>query len=273
MFKNKLFRIVAAVIVVILGMALYAGVNGKLTTFPQEVMGAISMPFRQVTAKVSHKFSVWKDRTIDIDEIIAENEKLKEENHQLKKNQVDYDKIKQENKEYKEFFGIKEANPDFEIVSASVVGRDGLDKFATFTVDAGEKDGVEVNDVVMSSQGVVGVVVETGKNYSRVYTILNPSVSVACFVSSTRDTGVVTGEGAYSNEGKTVINYLPKNTKAKVGDIISTTGMGEIFPEGLVVGTVESIHTDTSGNYNYAVVVPEAEISEVKTVFIIKDYQ
>ena len=273
MFKNRLFKIVSAVIVIILGMALYAGVNGKLTTFPQEVMGAVSMPFRQVTAKMSHKVSVWKDRTLNIDEIIAENEKLREENHQLKKNQVDYDKIRQENKEYKEFFGIKEENPDFEIVSASVVGRDGLDKFSTFTVDAGEKDGVEINDVVMSSQGVVGVVVETGRNYSKVYTILNPSVSVACFVSSTRDTGIVTGEGAYSNEGKTIIHYLPKNTKAKQGDIISTTGMGEVFPEGLVLGTIESIHKDTSGNYNYAVVIPEAEISEVKTVFIIKSYQ
>lgn len=273
MFKNKLFKIIMAIIAVLLGMALYAGVNGKLTTFPQEVMGAVSMPFRQITAQISQKVSLWKDRTINIDEIIAENEKLKEENHELKQKQIDYDKIKLENEEYKEFFDIKEENPDFEIATASVVGRDGLDKFASFTIDIGEKDGIEENDVVMSSTGVVGVVVETGYNYSRVYTILNPSVSVACFVSSTRDTGIVTGEGSYSNEGKTVIRYLPKNTEAKEGDIISTTGMGEVFPEGLVVGTIESIQTDTSGNYNYAVVVPEADIAEVKTVFIIKNYQ
>ena len=133
-------------------------------------------------------------------------------------------------------------------------------------------DDIEINDVVLSSVGVVGVVVETGPNYSRVATILSPSVSVACFVSSTRDTGVVCGDSLYSNEGNTVIKYLPKNTKAEIGDIISTTGMGEVFPKDLLVGTIESLHTDTSGNYNYAIVKPASDIAEVKTVFVIKNY-
>ena len=118
----------------------------------------------------------------------------------------------------------------------------------------------------------MGVVVETGPNYARVSTILNPSVNVACFVSSTRDTGIVNGSSEYSDQGKTVIKYLPKNTKAKEGDIISTTGMGEIFPKDLIVGTIEKVETDSSGNYNYAIVKPISEIAEVKTVFVIKNY-
>ena len=272
MFKNNTFKAIAAIVVVLVGMALYAGVNGKLTTFPQQVMGAVAVPFKQFTAKMSDKFSVWQDRTLNIDQIIAENEQLKQENYELKRKQIDYDKIKIENEQYEKFLSIKEENPEYEITSASVIGRDGLDKFYSFTIDAGENSGLEVNDVVLSSLGVVGVVVETGPNYSRVSTILSPSVSVACFVSSTRDTGVVCGDSLYSNEGKTVIKYLPKNTKAQVGDIISTTGMGEVFPKDLLVGTIESIHTDTSGNYNYAIVKPASEIAEVKTVFVIKNH-
>lgn len=272
MLKNNTFKAIAAIVAVLVGMALYAGVNGKLTTFPQEVLGAVSVPFKKVTAGISQKISVWQDRTLNIDEIIAENEKLKQENQELKQKQIDYDKIKIENEQYEEFLSIKEENPEYEITSASVIGRDGLDKFCSFTIDVGEKHDVEVNDVVLSSVGVVGVVVETGPNYSRVATILSPSVSVACFVSSTRDTGVVCGDSLYSDDGNTVIKYLPKNTKAQVGDIVSTTGMGEVFPKDLLVGTIESIQTDTSGNYNYAVVKPASDIAEVKTVFVIKDY-
>ena len=272
MLKNNTVKAVVAIVVVFIGMALYAAVNGKLSTFPQEVLGAVAVPFKQATAGISQRFSDFKDKTINIDKIIAENEQLKEENKQLKEKQLDYDKIKLENKEYKKFLGIKEENPEFQVTSASVIGRDGLDKFYSFTIDAGEKDGVETNDVVMSSDGVVGVVVETGPNYARVSTILSPSVNVACFVSSTRDTGVVSGEGEFSDDGKTIIRYLPKNTKAQIGDIISTTGMGEVFPAGLLVGTIESIEDDTSGNYKYAVVKPASDIAEVKTVFIIKDY-
>lgn len=272
MFKNNTFKAVFAIVVVFIGMALYAGVNGKLTTFPQEVLGAVAVPFKQATAGISQKFSAFKDKTVDIDNIIAENEQLKEENRQLKEKQIDYDKIKLENREYKKFLGIKEDNPEFQVTSASVIGRDGLDKFYSFTIDAGENDDISTNDVVMSSEGVVGVVVETGPNFARVSTILSPSVNVACFVSSTRDTGVVNGDSAISDEGKTIIKYLPKNTKAEKGDIISTTGMGEVFPADLIIGTIESIEDDTSGNYKYAVVKPAADIAGVKTVFIIKDY-
>ena len=272
MFKRNPFKVVVAIIAVLIGMALYAGVNGKLTTFPQEIVGAVSVPFKSVTAQLSNKVSVLKDRTINIDQIIAENEQLREENKELMQKQIDYDKIKIENEKYKEFLEIKEENPEYEIAAASVIGRDGMDKFYSFTIDAGRNDGVEENDVVMSSVGVVGVVVETGPNYARVQTILNPSVDVACFVSSTRDTGIVNGSSEYSDEGKTLIKYLPKNTQAKAGDIISTTGMGEIFPKDLIIGTIEKVETDSSGNYNYAVVKPVSEIAEVKTVFIIKDY-
>lgn len=272
MFKRNPFKIIFAVIVVLAGMALYAGVNGKLTTLPQEVMGAAAVPFKQVTAKISKNMSIWRDKYIDIDEIMSENEALKKQNEELLKKQIDYDKMKIENEQYKEFFNIKEENPQYEIAAASVIGRDGLDKFYSFTIDVGRDDGIEENDVVLSSVGVVGVVVETGPNYSRVSTILNPSVSVACFVSSTRDTGIVSGESEYSSDGKTVIRYLPKNTQAQAGDIVSTTGMGEIFPKDLIIGTIESVETDSSGNYNYAVIDPISEIEEVKTVFVIKNY-
>ncbi len=273
MFKNNPFRVVLAVIIVLIGMSIYAGVNGKLTTLPQEIMGAMAVPFKQATAKISNKVSVLKDKYLDIDEIIAENEKLKQQNKELMEKQVEYDKFKIENEQYKEFLNTQNNRTEFEIQPASVIGRDGQDKFYSFTIDAGEKDGIKENDVVLSSMGAIGIVVETGYNYARVATILSPSVNVASFVSSTRDTGVVNGDSLYSNQGKTVIKYLPKNTQAKVGDIITTSGMGEIFPKDLLIGTIESIDKDSSGNYNYAVVVPVSNIAEVKTVFVIKNYQ
>lgn len=273
MFKNNPFRVILAVIIVLIGMSIYAAVNGKLTTLPQEIMGAAAVPFKQATAKISNKVSVLKDRYLDIDEIIEENEKLKQQNKELMEKQTEYDKFKIENEQYKEFLNIKNNHPEYEIQAASVIGRDGQDKFYSFTIDVGKNDGIKENDVVLSSMGAIGIVIETGYNYARVATILSPSVNVASFVSSTRDTGVVCGDTVYSNQGKTIIKYLPKNTEAKVGDIVTTSGMGEVFPKDLLIGTIESIDTDSSGNYNYAVITPVSNIAEVKTVFVIKNYQ
>lgn len=272
MFKNSPFKVIIAIIALLSGMALYAAVNGDLESFPQKIAGALSAPVKSFTSQISYTISAWNDKTFNIGEIIAENEQLKQENKELMDKLVDYDKIKLENESYEEVLGIMEENPQYEMETASVIGRDGLDKYASFTIDVGEKHGVERNDVVISSQGVVGLVIETGYNYSKVSTVLNPSVNVACFVSSTRDTGILNGDSAYSVDGKTLIRYLPKNTKAQEGDIISTSGLGEIFPPDLVVGTIEKVEMDSSGNYSYAVVKPVTDIQDVKTVFVIKSY-
>ncbi|MEG2928165.1 MAG: rod shape-determining protein MreC [Oscillospiraceae bacterium] len=269
---SKSFKIMVAIIAVILGMAIYAGVNGKLMSIPQEIMGAISVPIKRVTASVTAKISIWQNKYMDIDEIVNENENLKKQVAELQGKQIDYDKIKLENEQYKEFLQIKTEHDSYEVVSGAVIGRDGLDKFYSFTIDQGEKAGVAKNDVVMSAQGVIGVVVETGKNFAKVSTILNPAVNIAAFVSSTRDTGVVMGNSDYSNSLLCTMSYLPKNTKAKVGDIISTTGLGGIFPPDLVIGVIEEIDTEEAGNSMQAVIKPAADIAEARMVFVLTNY-
>lgn len=270
--QNNPFKILIAIVVVIVGMAIYAGVNGNLATVPQEIMGAIAVPIKRVTASISAKIALWQDKYLDIDQVVAENETLKQELSELQKKQIDYDRMKLENEQYEKFLQIKKEHDNYEIVSGAVIGRDGMDKFFSFTIDQGEKAGINKNDVVLSAEGVVGVVVETGPNFARVSTILNPAVSIASFASSTRDTGVVVGNSEYTNQLKCTMSHLPKNTKAEVGDIVSTTGLGGIFPKDLVIGIIESIDVEPAGNSKFAVIEPAADISEVKMVFVITGY-
>ena len=68
------------------------------------------------------------------------------------------------------------------------------------------------------------------------------------------------------------MNYLPKTTKVKQGDIVSTTGYGTIFPKDLIIGTIENVEIEASGNSCYATVKPAADITDVKIVFVITDF-
>ena len=79
----------------------------------------------------------------------------------MRSKQVDYDRMALENKEYKELLGIIDDISQYSTVDANVIGRDGMDKFYSFTIDKGDRHGIGVNDVVMTADGVVGVVVET----------------------------------------------------------------------------------------------------------------
>ena len=210
------------------------------------------------------------DKYTRIDAILAENEQLKQENYDLREKLVDYDRLKAENEAFRDLNNIREQNPQFEYASAFVIGRDPLDQFGGFTVDAGSTDGVEKGDVVVSDKGyLVGLVLDTGLTSSKVLTVLSPSLNAAGVVSRTRDNGILTGDSVYSTEGLTTFTNLPRDTLANVGDEIITTGLGEVFPANILVGTVQELVPEASGKSTVAVVRPGEDIMTLKHVQII----
>ena len=79
---------------------------------------------------------------------------------------IDYEKIKAENDQLKEIADIKEVNPDYDLEPANVISRDASDPFCSFQINKGSLNGIEVGDVVMTSQGLVGPVSYTHLNSS-----------------------------------------------------------------------------------------------------------
>lgn len=269
--QSKITKALLAALLVIAGVMFYAAATDQLTTLPQNIMGTVAVPFQKITSSISNKIDAWSDKSLNIDKIIRENEQLKKDLADMRLKQIKYDRMVLENEEYKELLGIVDDISRYSTVGANVIGRDGMDKFYSFTIDKGDKHGIEVNDVVISSDGVVGVVVETGPNFARVATILSPAVSVGCVAGSERDIGIVTGSYDLSENSVCILNYLPKDTKIEKGDIVTTTGYGSIFPKDLIVGTVETVEIEEAGNSRYATVKPAADITDVKIVFVITD--
>ncbi|MEG1932313.1 MAG: rod shape-determining protein MreC, partial [Pygmaiobacter sp.] len=149
---------------------------------------------------------------------------------------------------------------------------DALEKYYSFTIDKGMRHGVEVKDCVISGEGIVGRVIEVGPNYAKVSTILDPSVSVGAIVSRTRDNGLIGGNAKLAMDKKCAMTLLARDTLAAKGDKITTTGLGGIFPKGLLVGTVEEILPETSGTSMYAVIEPITNIESIKMVMVITDF-
>lgn len=270
--QSKITKALLIALLLISGIMAYAASTGQLTALPQNIMGALAVPFQKATSSIGNKIDAWTDRSLNIDSIIEENEQLKRELAIMRSKQIEYDRIALENKEYKKLLNITDDIQQFETLGASVIGRDGMDKFYSFTIDKGTRHGVAVNDVVISADGLIGMVVETGANFAKVSTILSPAVNVGCIAGSERDVGISSGSYNLSQGEVCVMNYLPKDTKVKAGDIVSTTGYGTVFPKDLIIGTVESVDIQDSGNSKYATVKPAADIENVKIVFVITDF-
>lgn len=273
-FYTKKFKILLAAAVVLAGMMAWAGANGRLTSAPQEILGALAMPFQKAAQLLGGGIDGLVDKYVRIDEIIAENERLTEENRQLRDQMVDYDRIKTENEAFQDLRNIEEDNPAFTYASAFVIGRDPLEQFGGFTIDQGTLQGVETGDVVISDNGyLVGRVLDAGPTSSKVMSILQPGSYVACIVSRTRDSGNLNGDSAYAAAGQCVLENLSRDTLAVVGDEVITTGLGGEFPPDIRVGTVSELVPEESGKSTIAVIEPGADINNTKHVFVIIDYQ
>ena len=272
-FDTWKFKILVAVAVFLVGIMAYAGANGRLTAAPQELLGVVLMPFQKVTSALSGGIgSVWEKYT-SIDEVMEQNEQLEAENAELRQQMVDYDRIKAENDAYKALARIQDTNSEASYVSAFVIGRDPLDEFGGFTLDQGSTDGVAVNDAIISDRGyLLGVVVEVDATSCKVMTILHPSFNAAGVISRTRENGIITGSADYAADGQCVLTNLDRATEARKGDQVITTGLGGVFPENLLVGTVQEVVPEQSGKSSSAVILPGADPRTVKHVFIITEY-
>ncbi|MDY5008098.1 rod shape-determining protein MreC [Candidatus Allofournierella merdipullorum] len=271
-FYTKKFKILLAVAVVLAGMMAWAGANGRLTNAPQEIMGALLTPVQKAAQLFSGGLDGLLDKYVRIDQIIAENEQLQQENQELRDQLVDYDQLAAENKAFRDLLNIREENPEFQYASAFVISRDPLDRFGGFTIDQGTLHGVEKGDVVVSDKGyLVGRVLEADLSSSKVMTILQPGSYVACLVSRTRDSGNLNGSADYAADGMCVLENLPRDTLAMVGDEIITTGLGGEFPANIRVGTILELLPENSGTSTIAVVEPGADINKLTHVFIVTD--
>ena len=272
-FDTWKFKILVGIAVFLAAIMAYAGANGRLTAAPQEILSVAVAPFQRAAAAVSNGVSSLWEKYTNIDAILEENEKLTTENAELRRQMVDYDKLKAENEAYKALTNIQEQHPEMSYVSSFVIGRDPLDSFYGFTLDQGSLDGVEVNDAITSDEGyLLGVVTEVDLTSCKVMTILHPSFNAAGVVSRTRDNGIITGSADYAAEGLCILSNLSRSTLTKADDQVITTGLGGVFPPDVLVGVVQELVPEASGKSTIAVLKPGADPRTVKHVFIITNY-
>ena len=130
----------------------------------------------------------------------------------------------------------------------------------------------ESNTSVLLITHDMGVVAEVGYNWSSVSTVINTDTEMGGIVTRTYSAGVLEGDLALMQEGKLRLSYLPDEAQLVAGDEVLTSGNGDVYPAGLVVGQVDSVFTDASGLTRYAIITPEVQLDQLVEVFIIKEF-
>lgn len=270
-FRSRQFKIILAIFLSLLtvGVVLFA-VGG--TVSPQSnVLGSILAPFQEAAASVN---GVWDDFTTSLtqgQELMKENISLKADIDELRAQLAEYQEKAHNAEIYAEYLGIKEQNPDMEMLPATVLAHDIDDPFGGFTVNQGTINGVSLYDPVITSSGLVGYVSEVSVSYSKVTTIMNPQIKIASLDRRTADIGIVSGSAELVEEGQCRMYNLSASNSVSLGDFVVTAG-GGVFPKGLIIGTVVDVRSEKADVSVFAVVEPAADLENLREVMIITNF-
>lgn len=272
-FKSKTFKVLIAIALVLLSSSVLATVTATSTSPLTNVISVVTAPLQNVASYISDMWNgftggfvsskSYQDRVAELEGLVANYQK------QL----VDYEKTKKQLDTYEDFLGVREENPDYEWVHASVVGRDSADVFGSFTINRGSKHGVKVNDAVISGEYLVGVVTEVNPTSSVVRSIFDPSVNVAAYEIRTGEQGYVCADYKLSVEGNCKLAGLQTDTAISQGGIVCTSGTGGIFPKDLIIGTVSSIQKSETDLSAYAIIDPPVNSKEIRECFVITSFE
>ena len=165
---------------------------------------------------------------------------------------------------------IDKAYSQYKKVGASVISKGSGNWYNTFVINKGSKDGIKVNMNVIADGGLVGIVTETGRTYAKVCSIINDSSSVSAKSSQAGDTCVVQGNSeSVQKDGTIDVTYISKDADMKEGEELITSHISSKYLEGIKIGTVSKISTDSSNLTKSAKVTPFVDFQHIEDVLVI----
>ena len=272
-FRNNgwLILVIAVLLCAITAVASYAfqGVPNPLGN----VLGVVTTPIRNGISSLAGWAEGVYNYSFRYDELQAENERLKAEIAELEAAAREGEADSKENERFRELLGLRQKRRELVFESATVTARSSTNWSSTLTLSKGSDHGVAAGNCVVDAAGnLVGIIDEVGTNWSTMLTVIDANLEMGAFLSRTESIAILEGDFALMAEGKLKLTYLPENTELITGDLVLTSSMGGNYPSDLVVGSIESIHTDASGVSRYAVIQPSADLDSLVQVFIIKSF-
>jgi rod shape-determining protein MreC len=205
----------------------------------------------------------WQSLT-SFGQLREENKALKKEVAELRQDTINLKEFELENIRLRKEVGAP-VRGQFVTVFATVIGKSVNTWQATVILDRGSQNGIKRQMAVATADGLVGQVMSTTANSCLVQLIMDQKSAVGVRLENSRATGIIEGEG----QNELNLNYLSKEVKTAKGEIVISSGLGGLYPAGLVVGTVSKVGQRTDGLFQNVSVSPAVDFWTLEEVFII----
>ena len=218
---------------------------------------------------IKEKIIVYKEK----DNIYKKYKKLQEETGNIEQKNMRIKELEEENKKLKEDLKIDYSLSDYNKVNATVISRNPGYWYNKLVINKGSKDGIKSKMAVITNSGVVGYISEVSKYTSNVQLLtsnnLKSKISIKIELSNGKHAnGLIIGydkkKNVYKVEG---ISYYGKIAN---DSIVTTTGLNDMFPSGIVIGKVVNITSDNFDLGKIVEVKPSVDFDDINFVTILK---
>ena len=271
--KKNGIRLGVVILAVVLVALLAGRVMGGRADFLTNAIVTVREPIRQAASSVADWLDNLYGYLFEYEQLKAENESLRiqlaeaQEEARAGRDAVD------ENERFRNLLGFAEKHSDFVFESARIVSWSASNWGSSFTINKGEKNGLEVGDCVVNEYGaLVGQISELGESSATVRTLIDVDTSIGALVGADGSAAMLMGDYTLMRQGQVKVTWLTEGAQLFLEDDVLTSGSGGLIPQGIVIGSVASIQSEAGGQTEYGIIEPAVDLDTLVQVFIIKEF-
>lgn len=233
------------------------------------IAASLMAPFDYVFSGIAGGIQQGTGFTRDVATVFRENQTLRAENQELRHVVFQLTEKAAENERLQAMLEFRTKSVAFQMKAAAVIGRDPGVLSYSLMINKGTRDGIGVNMPVVTHQGLVGHVMEAYAGTAKVRLLVDSGSSVASMVQRPQSRAVGIVEGYPAQASVLRMKNLMRDGDVVIGDKIMTSGLGGIYPKGLLIGEVTDVVDDEGGLLKNAMIRPAIEFSRLEEVFVI----
>src|SRR3954447_11621091 len=254
----------------IIALAVLGAILAYFLTFGAEGTRKMQAGFYKVISPflgLKKQFSSVSTGLKTLEELEKENAGLQVENRSLQATNQALRDVEHEVNRLRQALNYRE-RALFRLVPAVVVARASSTWWRTITINRGKNDKVEPDQAVVTDLGVVGKTATVGDNVTIVLLVSDENCKVACSIEGSREQGIVSGERVTASMTPGLdLNFLSKQANLQPGAKVYTSGVGGVFPSGLLVGTIQSFKVRELDSQ--ARITPAVDLTHLEDVFVV----
>lgn len=243
--------------------------------FALRVKDALSegfIPFADFSSRFQGSLQVLSHRTKGYTRLQVENTEIRRQLGELSSRVAQVGELERENRNFRAMLDFKNRS-ELKLVPAKVIARDPSSWWNSVLVDRGTADGISRDQPVLTVEGLVGKVIEVMQNNARVLLLVDENCKVSGWLKETGYYGIVQGNILSGGAGAQCrMLFVDRFAALKPNDKVLTSGLGGVFPKGILIGTVTAVAPASSSRkttlYQEFYVSPAVDLARIDEVFI-----